>query len=214
MNLFQVLGIGAAAAAGLALVARATGARPPPPCPEVLGPIAFRQQGARAAAPTLIVIHCTDEPSHPGMAMSTANYFASPTAGGSAHLVVDSAPTLVRCLSDNIVPVGAASDSHDSANKRGLHIEFCGQARFTRAQWLAMDAELSCGAAAIGAWARHYGIPITLLSAVALRDGAIGVTTHAALTAAFGITGASAHLDPGPGFPIDVVLARARAARG
>lgn len=207
MSLWPLIVIGGGVVAtGLALVSRATSRRSS--CPEDASFKAFRQQGARTVKPSLIVIHCTETAASAGR--NVASYFASPSAMGSTQLVVDSTPTVYRCLPDDVIPVGAASDAHDVVNRRGLHIEFCGFAHFTRAEWLALGPELSCGAAKIGEWSRRYGIPLRVIDDAALRAGASGVTTHAAVTRAFGVTGGSAHLDPGVGFPVDVVIQKAR----
>jgi hypothetical protein len=67
---------------------------------------------------------------------------------------------------------------------------------------------LDLAAKAIAEWARTYKIPLVFLNAQDLKDPNVkGVTTHNEVSKAFK---QSDHWDPGPGFPMDWVLERAR----
>jgi hypothetical protein len=145
-----------------------------------------------------IVLHSTEG----GTAASVARYFAQASAAGSAHLVVDD-DGCQRCLPDNAIPWAAPG-----ANLRGWHVEQCGYAAWTRAQWLAHRATLERSAEHV-AWAcERFKIPATFRTAAGLRAERPGITTHAQCTLAFGPPGG--HTDPGSGWPRDVFMTLVR----
>ena len=165
----------------------------------------------RSVAPgriRLLVVHVTDPPtplSSVPTARSTAAYFAATDLDASTHVVVDDHEGY-RTLADTVVPYGA---SGGDANTRGLHIEFAGHSGWTRAQWLQHPEMLARGGAVLAAWAAQYNLPLVVLGPQAVGDGlAQGVTTHANITQGFHVPGG--HMDPGDGFPLDVLMAYAR----
>ena len=135
----------------------------------------------------LVVLHSTEG----GTAESVARYFTTPQSGGSAHLVVDDLDCY-RCLRNIDIPWGAPG-----ANTAGFHIEQCGYARWTKAEWLEHDLTLRRAAYKAALHANHFGIPLQWLSAAGLKRGLRGVTTHADCSQAFG----GDHTDPGPFWP-------------
>jgi hypothetical protein len=150
---------------------------------------AKRNSGSRPlSAIRLVVLHDTEG----GTAKTIARYFASPTAGGSAHLVVDDT-SCYRCLPNTVVPWGAPG-----ANTQGFHIEQCGYAKWTNIIWSTKHrATLERAAYKTALHCRKFGIPPYFLTADELKKGKTGVTTHRECSLAFGGT----HSDPGPGWP-------------
>jgi len=154
-----------------------------------------------------IVIHVTDGGSS---AENIGNYFAAEPRevlqpdgtyrtepGGSTNLVVGE-DGCVQSVPDDVIPAGAPP-----LNETGLHIEFVGQSKWSRAQWLERLQTLEHGRRKIRDWSRKYGIPRALRGSGELLAGLPGATTHASITQAWHKT---SHLDPGPGFPLDLVL--------
>lgn len=117
--------------------------------------------------------------------------------GGSTNVIVGE-DGCVRAVADDVIPAGAPP-----LNERGLHIEFVGYAKWSRDEWLAHMDTLEAGRRIVRDWSIMYGIPRVFLGSADLQAGLSGVTTHAAVTAAFHKTD---HVDPGPDFPIDFVL--------
>lgn len=140
-----------------------------------------------------VVIHSTEG----GTARSVAAFFAT-TAQASTQLVVDDVECY-RCVPDLVIPWGAPG-----VNYSGLHIEHCGYARWSRAEWLSHRPTLERSAFKAARWAWLYRIPRRWLTVAELRAGRAGFCTHAAATLAF--PNNSGHTDPGAGFPRDVYL--------
>jgi hypothetical protein len=99
-----------------------------------------------------------------------------------------------RCLPDLVIPWGAPG-----ANRHGLHVEHCGFARWTEAEWRAHHATLERSAYKAARWAYHYRIPRRWLTVAQLRGGVRGFCTHADASQAFPPN--DGHHDPGAGFP-------------
>lgn len=161
---------------------------------------AFNHGASRdMSAVKLIVVHSTEG----ATAKGAESWFANPipiSAGGPGSTQVVVGPDgCYRTLPDNVVPYGAGSP----ANNLGLHIELAGFAKWTRDEWLAQDSTLRLAAAQIAAWSASYGIPLEYIDASGLLAGKTGVTTHLQATNAWHAT---THVDPGPNFPMDVLL--------
>jgi hypothetical protein len=151
----------------------------------------------RASSVRHIVVHSTEG----GTAASVAAFFAT-SAQASTQLVVDGRECY-RCVPDLVIPWGAPG-----VNSSGIHIEHCGFARWSRAEWLGHmpTLERSAAKAALAAW--RYRIPRRWLSVAELRAGRAGFCCHVDATKAF--SNNSGHWDPGDGFPRDVYLALVR----
>lgn len=162
--------------------------------PECIVRLSPNHGGARTAASIRgIIIHSTESAS----ALSAVNWFLDPSSKVSAH-VVTGEDACYRCVPDLVVAWAAGA-----TNNAFLQLEIVGFAKWTRAEWLARPGTLARARAQIAWWCQLYGIPNTLLSAAALKDGAKGVTTHAVVTQAY--SAGSGHWDPGANFPRDAV---------
>lgn len=135
-----------------------------------------------------VVVHDTEG----GTAASVAAYFARSSTPASTQLVVDDTECY-RCVPDLVRPWGAPG-----ANLHGLHVEHCGYASWTRAQWLEHEAMLKRAAWKVGRWCWQYRIPRRWLTDTQLRAGQRGLTTHGQCSRVFN---GGWHTDPGAGFP-------------
>jgi len=140
-----------------------------------------------------VLIHSTEG----GTAASVAAFFAT-TAQASTQLVIDDRECY-RCVPDLVIPWGAPG-----ANRSGLHIEHCGYARWTRADWLRHRPMLERSAAKAAQWCQVYRIPRRWVTPAELARGVAGFATHADASIAFPPNGG--HHDPGLGFPRDLYL--------
>lgn len=90
-------------------------------------------------------------------------------------------------------------------NQEGEHLEICGFAKWTRAEWLAHPAMLETVAKWIAWRCTVRRIPIRFVALP--RVGTSGVTGHIQVN---NVYHKSDHWDPGPNFPWDSVIARAQ----
>lgn len=167
---------------------------------------AHLQGGARSAT-NVVVIHSTEGPT----AQSAATWFHDPRSTGSTHLVIDD-DKVFRCVEDDRVAYGA-----HPFNRDGMHLEIAGFARWSREEWLQHPRRIERAARVIARWCRLYDIPVQFLQRESLLAGPSsrvrGITTHGTIVAACGnkpgslaCGGAGNHWDPGPGFPLELVL--------
>jgi hypothetical protein len=151
---------------------------------------AYRTSGYRPnSAVKWIVLHDTE--SGEDSARAVARYFASSSARGSTHLVVDDA-TCYRTLGNDQVPWGAKG-----ANYAGFHIEQCGYARWSTVVWKRHMGTLRRAAYKTALHCRYFNIPVQWVDRAGLLAGKRGITTHAECSKAFG----GSHTDPGKGWP-------------
>jgi hypothetical protein len=156
---------------------------------------AFHDSGPRDTAVIIwVVMHSTEG----GTAESVARYFTSRLAGGSTQLVVDD-DACYRCLPNDVIPWGAPG-----ANTKGFHIEQCGYAHWTAAEWAAHDRTLDRAAYKAAFHCHKFGIPPVFVGHAGLLARHPGITTHAECTKAFG----GDHTDPGLGWPRAVFMAK------
>ncbi len=134
-------------------------------------------------------------------------YFERADIQASSHAVADNTTLL-----DNLVPYDRAAWTLRNGNARSDNLELCGFASWSRAQWLDSNQGMINNAAS---WIRSRclarGIPLVKLTPADVRAGRAGVIGHVDYTNG---TGDGSHWDPGPGFPWDVVIARASSASG
>lgn len=160
---------------------------------------ARRSSGTRLLSSIdLLVVHCTQGAS----ARGAAAWFSNDDSRGSAHVVVDRLECY-RTLAPSTIPWGAAG-----VNGRGWHLELAGYAEWSRNQWLEHRGTLNRGAFKLAYHGRRFEIPLTRLSRRQLAAGHdLGVIDHATASAVYG----GSHWDPGPHFPWDVFMKKAKA---
>lgn len=142
----------------------------------------------------IIVLHSTEGRNIPGNGdlKTIAQFFGSSSSKVSAQVTVDDDGHSARHVRDSDAAWACAAD-----NDRSLNIEECGFARQLR--W--SMKERNEAARWIAQWSHDYGIPIR-------RSTSHGVCTHKDLGQAGG-----GHEDPGSGYPVKAVLARALVIR-
>lgn len=148
-----------------------------------------------------IFIHTTENP-FTSTAEGVANYQIS-SESGSYHVLVDQSKRLI-CNTDDWLTWSTGNYGNDI----GLHLSFVAYAASTRAQWLEQEEKfgtISRAAEQVAAWAKKYSIPLVEVDGAGLRAGRRGVSTHNAAR----VWGNTDHTDPGSGFPMDVLLAKA-----
>lgn len=155
----------------------------------------------------VIVIHTMEFPEVPDAAERVARYFQTTDREVSAHYNVDN-NSVIQCVREDDVAYAAPGN-----NWNGIQIEQSGFARQTSADWndAYSKALLERTARLIAEISKRYAIPIVPLDASDLRADRRGVTTHVAVSRAWG---RSDHTDPGPNYPFGKVLARAKVLRG
>jgi N-acetyl-anhydromuramyl-L-alanine amidase AmpD len=155
----------------------------------------------------VIVLHTMEFPETPDAAERVAHYFQTTSREVSAHYNVDN-NSVVQCVREDDVAYAAPGN-----NWNGIQIEQSGFARQTAAGWndAYSKALLERTARLIAEITKRYAIPIVPLDAADLRADRRGVTTHVAVSRAWG---RSDHTDPGRAFPLGKVLARAKELRG
>lgn len=155
---------------------------------------------ARLGRVDLLVLHTAEGVRS---ARDLGAYFASTSRRASAHSGVDDTGARVDYVRWEHTAFAAPG-----ANADGDHLELCGFARWSREVWLREHAGmLEAAALWLADRASARSVPLELLGPAELRADRRGVTTHDAVTRAFR---RSTHTDPGPGFPLEVVLDRAR----
>ena len=96
-------------------------------------------------------------------------------------------------------------------NRLGIHGSAIGYASRTREQWMKFPKQLESIAQWLATNHREYGIPLRELTVDEVRRYVPGVTTHAIYWQAIGkAQGMDVRTDPGDGFPMDVVIKRAK----
>jgi len=156
----------------------------------------------------LVVLHSMESQERLDTAENVAAWFAGEDAPqASAHYCVD-ADSIVQCVRDEDIAWHAPG-----ANRDGIGVELAGRASQTSAEWLdGYSARvLELAAALVAELCRRHRVPQTPLGSEGLRIGSRGITTHGAVSVAYG---KSNHTDPGEAFPINafVEMVRKRAA--
>lgn len=151
-----------------------------------------------------ITIHATcggrgfPHESEAGVAQGTAAYFAKTSTQASAHYIED-VEHEEHCVPDDTVAW------HAPPNKGSVGIEICGEATYTRDEWLSPDVRpaLERAAARTRELCERFDVPKTKIGPVELLKGWRGVVGHVDVSNAWHET---THTDPGPGFPWDVFM--------
>jgi hypothetical protein len=150
------------------------------------------------ATVTTIVIHTAEGAR---TIESLANWFANPANQVSSHTGIDDTPNTIA----EYVPRSGKAWTAANANPWSIQTELCAFAAWDSAEWNRHPTMLANCAAWIAEEAAFFGIPITKLSAAqAQNPAARGVCQHIDLGSMGG-----GHVDCGPAFPLDQVLAMA-----
>lgn len=150
-----------------------------------------------------VVLHSAECDCYVGAAAMIDGFFAEPASAGgpgtSAHYAVDPG------TATHSVPEGHVA-YHAPPNGESIGIEHAGRAAFTATQWAAHQDMLDLSVELCAGICARWGIPARFLTAADLKadSAAKGITTHAQVTAAFGL---STHTDPGLNFPITEYVA-------
>jgi hypothetical protein len=124
---------------------------------------------------------------------------------GSSHAICDNEALLTPA--EGCVPYDRAAWTLRSGNLISENIEQVGWARWTRAEWLAHPGTLENTARWLADRSKARGIPLVKLSPADVAAGKWGVIGHVDWTV--GMKDGT-HTDPGPNYPWDVVIPRAR----
>lgn len=160
----------------------------PPPRPPYLGPA--NHDGGPGNKPVhRIVIHETQSRCYAGAARAVARYFRTTTRDASAHYVVDPAET-VQVVYDSTIAYHAPPNAHS------IGVELCGISSRDLSRWDSPERKLMLTRAAtlVARLCAAYDVPTVYVGPRGLAAGRQGVTTHAAVSEAWGQTD---HWDPG-----------------
>lgn len=146
----------------------------------------------------LLVLHSAEGAT---TAAELGRYFAKLDRKASAHAGVGQKGALVQYVHYSDTAYAAPG-----ANADGDHLELCGFAAWSTADWMAHPDMLDGAARWLARRATARRIPLIHLSVADLLADKRGVCAHVDVTNAFHL---STHVDPGRNFPWDYVLRRA-----
>ncbi|MBV7294939.1 DUF1906 domain-containing protein [Corynebacterium sp. TAE3-ERU12] len=148
-----------------------------------------------------IVVHTTENDPWTCRSINIVRY-QQRSQSGSYHRLVDTTGAITLENTDDWQVWATANRGNDIA----LHVSLCARAAMTREQWLQHPKMLEGCARVIAYWCRTYNIPCEKRSQAEFGRYVHGVGGHRDARA----WGTTDHTDPGPNFPYDIVLARAR----
>jgi hypothetical protein len=170
--------------------------------------ILARSESRDGAQVIWLAVHSTEGDDNPLADDATALRDAS-WWEGSSHAIADDEPGTLLTPAQGCVPYERAAWTLRGGNHYSDNLEMVARASWSRATWLANPRLLEmCAQWLADGHKRRPWIPLRRLSLAEVRAHVPGVIGHADYTNA---TGDGTHWDPGPGFPWDVVLARANA---
>ena len=173
--------------------------------PTTLTDYSRNNDGRRAHAPRVLVVHTFEGPDIPIERMM--DYQSGRLAHqrtGSYHVVIGVDGRSGRENNNGIIPWAAGW----TANRIGLHVSLMARAALTRDQWLARPRQLDTLARWLAHESKLNDIPLEVVPIAGIRGNGRGVCSHADISRAF--PGETDHTDPGPNFPWDHVLELAR----
>jgi hypothetical protein len=138
--------------------------------------------------------------------MRAADLLAWTSWPGSSHASSDETGALLT-PDDGFVPYDRSAWTLLNGNPISENIEQCGWAAWTREEWLSRPLLLDATARWLAERSNARGIPLVHLTLDEVRARKPGVLGHCDYTRAVEGT----HTDPGPNYPWDVVLDKARA---
>jgi len=152
---------------------------------------------------SVVVIHTMELGERDGTAEACAAWFASPVSEVSAHYCVD-ADVTIQCVREADIAWHARG-----GNANSIGIELAGYAGQQARDWNDgySQAVLERAASLTAEVCARYRIPVRRVRADGLVAGRRGVTGHSDVSVAFH---KSDHWDPGPAFPWNGFLRRAR----
>lgn len=173
------------------------------PYPFVESPNVTRRPGRPI---DVVVIHTMEIAERDGAAAICARWFASKASQVSAHYCVDADETIQSVRERDIAWHARGG------NTNSIGVELAGFARQTEAEWgdAYSRAVLDRAAALVADVCRRRRIPVRWLDSAGLVADRRGLTGHADVSEAFGL---SDHWDPGRGFPVEAFLDRVRVAQ-
>jgi len=136
---------------------------------------------------------------------SLGSFFASSSSGVSSHTGIDDTPGVIGEYVRRDYKAWTAAN----ANPVAVQTELCGFAKWDTLEWQRHPDMLKNCAAWIAEEAAYFQLPIVKLTAAEAQSSGRGVCQHADLGSWGG-----GHWDCGSSFPIDDVLAIARAGTG
>jgi N-acetyl-anhydromuramyl-L-alanine amidase AmpD len=150
-----------------------------------------------------IVIHSAEIGESLAGAEALMNVCATQERVASWHYAVD-ADSITQSVRERNIAFHAPG-----ASSQSIGIELSGRARQTAEEW---QDPYSLRMLELVAWlvsdiSSRHGMPFTFVNAAGLIAGASGITTHAEVSKAWR---KSDHWDPGPNFPMEWLLERAR----
>jgi len=155
----------------------------------------------QGAAVRLIVIHSSEGAQ---TYQSLGNYFANPSSQVSSHVGIDNTPNVIGEYVKRPNKAWTASNANPVAVQAELCTPSGASANWSTAQWNAQSNMLANLADWIREEAAAYNIPIVRLTPQQAQSNGRGVCQHLDLGAWGG-----GHVDCGPNFPIDTVIATA-----
>ena len=161
------------------------------------------QSSRNGTRPSIIVLHSTESDNVHGTSRDLENvcdFLCRPATQASSNVIVDSDGHSARLVADE-----AKAWAQAGYNPYALSIEQIGRA--ASEHWT--RDEIRESARWVARWSKKYGIPIQLGAVSGGRVTRPGVVTHKMLGQIGG-----GHVDPGPRYPMDSVLALARFYRG
>jgi N-acetyl-anhydromuramyl-L-alanine amidase AmpD len=105
--------------------------------------------------------------------------------------------SIVQCVPDDRRSWAAGTKGNDL----GIHVELCGRAKQTAAEWLdpVSLAGLRLASRLVATLCKRHGLPRQFVTAEELVRGVKGITTHDEIRKAWKQT---THTDPGASFPM------------
>jgi hypothetical protein len=145
--------------------------------------------------PVRIILHSAESDGDP---TGLPGFFSGQKLGYGVQATIGADGTIVRMARDTELTWGCGG-----ANTGSLQIELMGFAHFTRFEWLGRTAQLDSVVALCAAWCRAWKIPVRVGTESGISTHAMQSKLHPA---------SQGHWDPGPGFPLELVLARIKKA--
>ncbi|MCQ9345849.1 DUF1906 domain-containing protein [Corynebacterium phoceense] len=133
----------------------------------------------------------------PGTPAENVATYQITSQSGSYHTLVDMKKLLRENTADWVVWA-----TGNKGNFNGMHLSYVAMGTETRAQWLGeLRQMLLMGAWEVANWCHKHGIRTVVVDGQGLLRGETGISTHKATR----IWGGTDHVDPGEGFPMDVL---------